>query len=510
MTRLLALFGLLAVVGCGDAPDPAEAPGPQAGVDVREIRAEVRLQPEELRIGVRAALDVAHPDTLQTLVLGLDDALEVRTARVNGQPVLFWREGDALHLPLGGGTESLVEVVYRGIPATGVYASEAAGQRVVYTDGWPDRTAGWLPAVHHPSDPARLDLTLVVPEALEVVASGQAVLDSLGGGSRTVRFVLAEDAPVYTFAFAVADFEVTAQAGSVPIRHALLAADGALAYRLDRTPLALDALAALLGPYPYDSYTTVQVPFAFAGMENAAAPFLRAELYTTDLPGRNAVEEVNLHEMVHQWWGNAVVPADWRDLWLSEGPATYLTAVAYAHLDGWSAGRRHLVRMAREIDAEDAAHRLVPASYDDPDDVLTRTVYTKGGAVLHLLRLTLGEDAFWRALRRVQIDFADRPLSTADFQATLEDVSGRDLDALFERWVYGEGVPTLRTHWDAATRTLAWEIEGDESTLDGVPFELYVRQGGRAWFVPAMDGVKGLPGDEAPTVEPAGLLLTVE
>ncbi len=509
MTRpLLLLAALASVAGCRPA-DPVETPAPQPGVDVQEVQVEVRLQPETLRIGARAALEVAHPDTLQTLVLGLSDALEVRAIRVNGQPVLYWQEGDGLYVPLGGGTSSRVEVVYRGVPETGVYVGEAAGQRVVYTDGWPDRTAGWLPTVHHPSDPARLDLTLVVPEAFEVVASGRPVLDSLGGGSRTARFVLDEDAPPYTFAFAVGDFEITEQAGTVPIRHALLAADGSLAYRLDRTPLALDALAALLGPYPYESYTTVQVPMTYAGMENAAAPFLRADLYAAESVGRNPIEEVGLHELVHQWWGNAVVPARWRDLWLSEGPATYLTATTYGRLDGWSAERRRLVLFARETEPEDAARRLVPEALGDPADVLTPTVYNKGAAVLHLLRLTLGEDAFWSALRRVQIDYADRPLSTEDFQTVLEDVSGRDLDALFARWVYGEGVPTLRTRWTPDSRTLSWEIEGDGGTLDGVPFELHVRQGARAWFVPATDGVKSLPGDEAPTVEPAGLLLTV-
>lgn len=511
MTRRLFLLALVAsVAGCGDPGDVVEAPGPQPGVDVREVRVEVRLQPDELRLGARAALDVAHPDTLRTLALGLDDALEVRTVRVNGQPVLYWQEGDGLYVPLEGGTSSLVEVVYRGIPEAGVYADEADGQRVVYTDGWPDRTAGWLPMVHHPSDPARLDLTLVVPEAFEVVASGRAVLDSLGGGSRTVRFVLGDDAPAYTFAFAVADFSVVEQNGTVPIRHALLAGDAALAARLDRTPLALDAMAELLGPYPYDSYATVQVPMQYAGMENAAAPFLRADLYRADVPGRNAVEEVNLHELAHQWWGNAVVPADWRDLWLTEGLATYLTAVTYGRLEGWDVGRRRLVLMSREIDAADAARRLVPEAYNDPADVLSSTVYNKGGAVMHLLHFTLGDDAFWTALRRVQTDFADRPLSTADFQAALEASSGRDLDALFRRWVTGEGLPTLRTRWDQPTRTLSWEIEGDDGTLNGVPFELYVRQGDRAWFVPATDGVMDLPGDAEPTVEPAGVLLTVE
>ncbi|WP_420455225.1 M1 family aminopeptidase [Rubrivirga sp.] len=512
MTRS-AVAAVLILAGCGGPADrdSVDAPGPQPGVDVREVRAEVLLNPETRQIGATATLDVAHPDTLRTLVLGLDDALDVVTARVDGEAVLFWRDGDALSVPLDGGADSSrVEVVYRGVPAAGLYADEAAGQQVVYTDGWPDRTAGWLPAVHDPSDPARLDLTVVVPQAFEVVASGRAVGDSLAGGQRHARFVLDEPAPAYTWAFAVGDFTIAEQAGPVPIRHALLAADAGLAARLGRTPAAMEALAAMLGPYPYASYTTVEVPMDYAGMENAAAPFLRASLYGADAEGRTPIEEVNVHELVHQWWGNAVVPASWRDLWLSEGAATYLTTEVYQRLDGWDAGRRFRTLMSREIGPQDAARRLVPATLDDPADVLSPTVYQKGGAVFHLLRLTLGDAVFFGALRQIQVDFADRPLSTADFRQALEAASGRDLGPLFDYWVDGEGVPTLRTRWDAPTRTLSWSVEDDGGTLAGVGFELYVRQGDRAWFVPATDGVFSPPGDDRPTVEPSGLLMTVE
>lgn len=511
MTRILLALGLLSLAACRDAPDPVAAPGPQPGVDLRTVQAEIDLDPDTCALDALATLDLAHPDTLRTLVLGLDDALEVQAVSVDGAGVLFWREGDALHVPLDGPADSSrVVIAYSGTPASGLYTDQATRQRVTYTDGWPDRTAGWLPAVHHPSDPARFDLALSVPADRDVVASGRLVRDSVAGDRRHVRFVLGEEAPPYTWAFAVGDYAIREQSGPVPIRHAVLAGDAALASRLSRTPDVIAALAARLGPYPYETYATVQVPMEYAGMENAAAPFLRASLYTVDAPGRNAIEEVNIHEVVHQWWGNAVVPADWRDLWLAEGPATYLTAATYEWLDGWDTGRRHLVLMAREIGPEDAARALVPATVDDPDDVLTPTVYNKGGAVMHLLRLTLGEEAFWGALRRIQTDFADRPLSTGSFQAALEAASGRDLDAVFQRWVWGDGLPTLEVRWDRATRTLAWEIRGDGGTLDGVPFELYVRQGGRSWFVPATDGVLDLPGDATPEVEPAGILLAVD
>ena len=511
----VGLAAAVALAGCR-TPTPAlddgvSAPRPQPGVDVRRVTAVVRLDPATLAIEATATLDVAHPDTLQTLLLGLDDALAVSAVSVGGRPVPVTRDGDALAVPLAAGARrSVVAVAYAGTPAAGVYAADAAGQRVVYTDGWPDRTAGWLPAVHHPSDPARLDLTLDVPAASEVVASGRPVSDAVAGGRRRARFVLDGDAPAYTWAWAVADFAVTEQAGPVPVRHALLAADAGRAGLLARTPAMIAALAEVLGPYPYAAYTTVQVPLAYAGMENAGAPFLRADLYGATADGRNPVEEVNAHELVHQWWGDAVVPADWRDLWLSEGAATYLTTELYARLDGPDAGRRFRTLMSRQIGARDAAARLVPASYDDPAETLSPTVYQKGGAVFHLLRLTLGDAAFFDALRRVQRDYADRPLSTEAFRRSLEASSGRDLGPLFRRWVWGTGVPTLRVRWDRGTRTLAWEVAGDGGTLDGVPYELYVRQGDGAWFVPATDGVFTPPGDARPTVEPVGLLLRVE
>lgn len=526
MTRALALATLL-VAGCRDAApahDPITAPPPTPGVDVRHVAAWLDVDPDALRIGARAALTVAHPAGLDTLALGLDGALTVRSLRVDGRAAPVVRRGDGLFVPLAG-TDSLsvVEVVYAGTPRAGLYAGEWNGRRVVYTDGWPDRAAGWLPAAHHPSDPVRATLTVGVPATDDagrpqrVVATGDVLADSLGGGRRWVRTRIApadgataDGVPTYTLAFAAGPFEIVdggRSAGGVAVRHALL--DPSLAPRLARTAAALDTLAALFGPYPFATYTTVQVPMTYAGMENAGAPFLRADLYTADVAGRNPVEEVNFHELVHQWWGNAVAPADWRDLWLAEGITTYLAADLYARLDGADAGRRHLVRISREV-APDAADRaLRPATLADPADALSPTVYQKGASVVHLIRLTVGDEAFWGAMRGLQTSHAARPLSTDGFRAALEAASGRDLGPLFARWVAGATRPRLLTRWDGATRTLSWSAEGDAGTLAGIPFELYVRQGDAVRWVRAADGVARLDGPDRPTVEPVGLLLDV-
>ncbi len=511
MNRTLWL-ALLLVAGCRSAPDPVSAPPPQPGVDVLAADVRIALDVEALAIRARAVLTVRHAPGLPALRLGLDDALAVTSVRVGGAPAAFTRDDDALVVPLAGAaTEaaaavSTVEIGYAGTPAAGLYAAEAAGQRVVFTDGWPDRAAGWLPAVHHPSDPFALDLTVSAPAVYDVVLSGETVRDTVAGGVRTVTSRLAASAPSYTAAFAVGHFEtVRDTTGRVPVTHHLLALDADVARDLRRIPAALDTLAALLGPYPYPTFATVEVPIGYAGMENAAAPFLRAALYRETAEGRTPIEEVAIHELVHQWWGNAVPPADWRDLWLAEGPATYLTAEVLGRLGGADARMRHLARIVRETPADIARRRLVPDALGRPEDALSLAVYNKGAALLHVLRLTVGERAFWTSLRETQA--AGRPVSTGAFQTAFERASGRDLGPVFGYWAMGTEVPRLQTRW--AGHTLSWTLSGDGGTLAGLPVTLLIRQGDAERVVRLAAGQVQMPGTARPDVWPVGVLLDV-
>ena len=514
---LLPCALVLALASCrGAPPDPIEAPAPQPGVDVLSVVARLTLDPDALSISARARLVVRHPQRLEALRLGLDDALALRSVRVDGHLVAATRQGDALVVPLPTSAStpgvSMVDVAYRGVPSAGLYAAEAAGQRVVFTDGWPDRAAGWLPGVQHPSDPFSLDLTVVVPADLDVAASGRTVLDTVAAGRRTVRSVLPEGAPVYTMAFAVGRYVTTTDtSGSVPVTTRLLAGDADRASAFRRLPAALDTLAALLGPYPYETFATVEVPISFAGMENAAAPFLQAAIYRQTAVGRVPIEEVAVHELAHQWWGNRVAPAAWRDLWLAEGPATYLAAEALGRLEGGDDLLRRHALFVHETLPADARRRLVPEALRRPEDALSQTVYNKGAAVLHVLRLTVGERAFWAALRSV-LAGADRSVgrtvSTAQFRAAFERTSGRDLGALFAFWVYGTGIPRLETRWNGST--LSWTLSDDGGTLAGLPAELLVRQGNVERVVCLGDGRVAMPGRARPDVWPVGILLDVD
>ncbi|MEO1629544.1 MAG: M1 family aminopeptidase, partial [Bacteroidota bacterium] len=460
--------------------------------------------------------EVSGQDTLR---IRFDDEHAVRSVQVDDYEVNTTYEAGHLYVPFPKGSTFIdVEYVLEG-PQAGLFYEDAHGQTVVFTDSQFLRGASWLPAVHHPADPATLILEVTAPDSLDVVASGRPrPAPPLSVSAHEQRWTYAVDAavPVYTFAFAVADFATTEQAvtlpsgTTVPIQHHLLGADTTDARWLVRTPEVLAYFDSTLGPYAFDTYATAQVPIPFAGMENAATSFLRHDLYGQSYRGQNVVEEVNVHEVAHMWFGNRVTIRDYADLWLSEGIVSYLTTMFYEAADGPAMARELRVRMAEfsaSNDLHDARQPLVPGTVTDPMDLVGATVYLKGGCVTHLLRLTLGDDAFARALRRTYAEYglAQRPLSTVAFQTLLEAESGRDLDAFFDYWVYGTQVPTLRTGWDNTTGLLTWSIEDDAGLLDGLAVDLQILQEGETQAVALADGEVTLTGERPPTIRPVGV-----
>lgn len=497
---------LVAVVlgGC------AEPHGPQAGVDVLHYAVDLSVAPEARSIEGRARLQVVRADSVRVLQLGLDGPA-VLSVTVDGATVPAGRRGDRISVPLPEPdtfTDTLwIEVAYRGTPATGLYAAAGDGGEVVFTDGWPDRVRGWLPGHHHPADPATLDLTLRVPPA-----AGRAVIAT---GARTPadaprigRWRLDVPAPTYTFAFAIGPFmtDETALGDTLVVRHHRLGPGGRRA-ALARTPEMLAFFEALLGPYPFPVYASAEVPIPWAGMENTTLSFLQPALFASG----TAAEAVQVHEVAHHWFGNQVVLANWRDLWLAEGMSSYLTTRFYEHADGPDAARARLADMTVLPDVRRRAYgTLVPAGDVDPEAHLGWLPYRKGGSVLHLLRLRMGDPGFRAALREVVLRFSGRPLSTEDFLAVLASHTPHDLDAFARYWIYGDDLPRLRTGWDADAKMLRWHVTGDEGTLAGLPFELEIVQEATVRYVDARSGTATLTGTSAPQVRPVGVVLLVE
>jgi aminopeptidase N len=289
-----------------------------------------------------------------------------------------------------------------------------------------------------------------------------------------------------------------------------------------RAAQMVDHFTNLIGPFPFEKLANVQSATRFGGMENASAIFYSEQAIAS---GRDMEGTVS-HEIAHQWFGDAVTEASWHHLWLSEGFATYFGAQFFEAADGVDDFRERMERnRQRVVGSGDIDRPIVDPEEHDLFALLNDNNYPKGGWVLHMLRGTIGDDAFFAGIREYYRRHLHSAVLTEDLQAVMEEVSGRDLGWFFRQWIYQPGHPILATEssWSPAsggsggmlTLTVR-QVQKAEWPAFRIPMELLVEQDGREIVseieVSGRESVLTveLPGSAAPSrvvLDPAGWVL---
>jgi aminopeptidase N len=213
-------------------------------------------------------------------------------------------------------------------------------------------------------------------------------------------------------------------------------------------------------------------------MESATAIFYGPTSASGERPDR--WRNVIIHEIAHQWFGNAVTEDDWDHVWLSEGFATYFTHLFIEHSEGrdaFVARLRNDKDIVRAFDQEQPDYRIVHDNLSDMRRVVTSAgTYKKGAWVLHMLRGVIGDAAFWDGIRAYYARYRNGNASTADFRRVMEDAHGGDLGWFFDQWLTRGGMVKLRASWswDAEDRTLRLEAE---QTQGSPPFRMPIELG---------------------------------
>ena len=385
--------------------------------------------------------------------------LQVTGARVNGTTVDFGQaaEGSAIHLSLPKalqpGERANVWLSFSGNAARksqpGDYTIFGANEDVLNLTNFYPILAGrrgdeWALDIPHPQgdvgfhDAALYRAEVTAPSDQTVVATGTEITRTVGAdGWATTRFVLG---PAREFTMLISpSFQMTeTETLGTRVRSYFYPQDA----EAGRTALN-DAAAALqvytdrYGSYPYRDMAIVEAPMTFHGMEFPGLSLIGSQVYNQY---RKDLETLVVHEVAHQWWYNQVGSDQIMNPWLDEGLAEFSMYNYFAGRYGEPRAQQlRELRWQLPVDSlqkrgKDAPIGLPVRDYKENYETL---VYAKGAEFFATLRDELGPAVFERLLRTYLERYQWRIATPAEFRALAEEVSGKDLGALFGKWVEG-------------------------------------------------------------------------
>ncbi|HEV7375362.1 MAG TPA: M1 family aminopeptidase [Pyrinomonadaceae bacterium] len=403
---------------------------------------------------------------LDTLDLDFGD-MPVDSVMVGNEPTRFEQHNGQLSVqlpkPANRNEQFTIVVTYHGRPKDGlILTADKAGKPSATGDNWPDRTHNWIPCLDHPSAKATVNFTVTAPARDTVVANGQLTATRNNADTtRTWTFTEARPIPAYCMVIAVGEYAQSQppMRTVTPLNYYVPQTDGDYAVQgFSAAPLSLSLFSEKVAPYPYEKLALIVGATRFGGMENSSAIVFSSNFFDARTEAqptsrtfniRRGIVETTAHEIAHQWFGDSVSIKTWADLWLSEGFATYFAGLFVERYEGKEAFRDYMHRAAEQYFAYEREHRtpIHDTETEDLFKLLNRNNYEKGAWVLHMLRGTLGDTAFFKGIRAYYLAHENGTASTEDLRAALEKASGVDLKEFFARWVYASGHPSYEASW---------------------------------------------------------------
>lgn len=412
-----------------------------------------RLEGTAVLTATADAQPAGAPEPLAAFEFDLSTALRVERVTVDGARVRHTHRAGKLRVTLPGGgpvepgASFRVEVRYSGTPhlITSPYGGLGWEQ---LTDGvlvasQPTGAPSWFPCDDRPDRKATYRIAVTTSASYHVVANG--VLEARTPSGSSATWIYRQDAPMATYLATVQIGRYTAidltadvpQRLVVPPRHTARARTAFAAQ-----PRMMQVFAQRFGPYPFAGYTALvaddvlEIPIEAQGLSIFGTNHLA--------PGWEN-ERLIAHELAHQWFGNSLTLEHWRDIWLHEGFAAYAEWL-WSEASGQRTADEHARRWHRRL-----ARQPQDLVLSDPGTahLFDDRVYKRGALTLHALRLTVGDEAFFRILREWTAAHRHSGIHTAEFVALFAGHYaglGAVLESqgsFFERWLDWRSLPPL-------------------------------------------------------------------
>ncbi len=361
--------------------------------------------------------------------------------------------------------ESIIRVDYHiQEPISGLQFSAPDKKRPDFpfyaiTDNETERARYWFPCVDFPTIRSRMEYYLTADENLTILANGALVSEEIKNGMKTAHWQLDYPCPSYLACFAIGEFSVFEDK---PLRDIPIAYYADKSYTPEQLKRTFEPTRKMLiwmekkldMAFPYPKYFQIAGREVGGAMENISLvswddKFMLDETMAKEW--KYIMDLINVHEMSHSYFGDAVVSYDFAHVWLKESWATYIESVWLEDSEGLDAMHWQLAEESKSYMGEaknNYVRPIITREYDHSWNMFDMHLYPGGAWRLHMLRQLVGDDNFWAGVQEYVNTYAARTVKSLDFQRCIENHSGLNLDSFFDMWFRSKGYPILKVSFE--------------------------------------------------------------
>jgi aminopeptidase N len=402
--------------------------------------------------------------------------------------------------------------------AKGLYFINADGSEKnkptqIWTQGETEASSCWFPTIDAPNQKTSQEIYMTVPDKFVTLSNGALISQTKKGNNRTDYWKFDQKHAPYLFFMGIGEYEIIKDYyKNIPVNYYVEKEFAPYAKDIfGLTPEMMGFFSEKLGvEYPWNKYSQiVGRDYVSGAMENTTAVMHGEQAYQKpgQLIDENVQENTIAHELFHHWFGDLVTAESWSNLTLNESFANYSEYLWREYKYGKVEAEMHLYEnVDAYLNGQSDSKDLVRYTYDDKEDVFDLVSYNKGGAILHMLRTYLGDEAFFLGLKQYLNIYKYQAAEVDQLRLVFENLTGKDLHWFFNQWYFGSGHPNIEISYDYNTlrKTVTVNVVQLQTAVFKFPFVIDVFEGTKRTrhtvFVDAKDASFTFPYTKQPNL----------